>query len=298
MRSLFVLVLLLNSFVQAQEFEGRKKLNGADLYLSVKGEGTPLVILHGGPGLNHHYFKPHLSGLEQNFKVIYYDHRSNGQSSTPAPDSISFRFFADDLEAIRKEFGIDKLNILAHSWGATVATHYASAYPDRVNKLIYSNPAVFSREYDKEVSEAVKKRLSREDSTLRVKLLAGTRDIATYDQLMRLSFRTSAFDRNNIAKLNLKIPDNVVTANRALFTGLMKDPSFQANLYDSLKSLRFPVLIIHGEADILPQAAVERLKNNLPNAEVIIFKQSGHFPFVEETEKYTTIITQFLNKKN
>src|SRR5687768_16221741 len=133
MRSFMLSALLIAfSVAFAQDFEGRKKINGADLYLSIRGKGENLVAVHVGPGLNHHYFKPHLHGLEKKFRMVYYDQRASGKSAIPSPDSISCKFFADDLEAIRQELKTEKINLLAHSWGAVPAIHYALTYPERV----------------------------------------------------------------------------------------------------------------------------------------------------------------------
>jgi len=294
-------VLILSIFFCAtiaysQDFEGIKKINGANLFLSVKGKGETLVVLHGGPGLNHRYFTPHLKALEKKFRVVYYDQRASGKSASPSPDSISIKFFVEDLEAIRKELKLERLNLLAHSWGAVLATQYAMAYPKRVNKIIYSNPSMLSREYDQEAAAITKKKTTKEDSVTRAQLFSsGNLDVAKYDQLMHLSFNASAYDRNNMTKINLDLPANFIEANKALFTGLMKDQAAQkANLYDSLKTFSFPVLIIHGEADIIPMASLERMKNNLPNSQLVILSKSGHFPFVEETEKYVEVVTTFL----
>jgi proline iminopeptidase len=73
----------------------------------------------------------------------------------------------------------------------------------------------------------------------------------------------------------------------------MNDPALQRNLYDSLTLLKFPVLIIHGEADNLPLSSINRLKNNLRNSDLVILSRSGHFPFVEEQENYMTIVKNF-----
>src|SRR5687768_10948645 len=80
------------AFSQVDNFEGRRKINGTNLFFSLKGKGEYLLVIHGGPGLNHTYFNPHLKPLENAFKVIYYDQRACGKSSTPASDSISLKF--------------------------------------------------------------------------------------------------------------------------------------------------------------------------------------------------------------
>ena len=296
---LIILMVFYSTVGSAQDFEGVKKINGTNIFFSIKGTGENLILLHGGPGLNHRYFKPYLSGLEKKFRLVYYDQRSSGRSSSPAADSISVKFLVEDLEAIRRDLKIEKLNLLAHSWGAVLATYYAMAYPKRVNKVIFSNPAMLSREYDIEAAGYAKKKTTKEDSVLRAQIMSDANmDVNKYDQLIHLSFRTSAYDRKKIEKLDLGLPPQFVEANKALFTGLMKDPAMRANVYESLKTFDFPVLIIHGVADIIPFASIEKMKHNLHHAELVIMEQSGHFPFVEETKKYTELITTFLEKSS
>jgi proline iminopeptidase len=292
----FVLLTSL-AFSQMENFEGRKEINGSSLFLSVKGTGDPLLVIHGGPGLNHTYFIPHLNTLEKTFKVIYYDQRACGKSAIPSVDSISLNFLTDDIEDIRKKLKTEKLNILAHSWGAVLAIHYSLRYPGKINKLILSNPAMLSREYDQEAAALIQKHSTKEDSVSRAKILSdGNLDTKDYEELFRLSFKPSAYKRDNVAKINLKLPDNFAAASNALFTGLMKNASMKANLYDSLRSVNCPVLIIHGQADAIPLSSIKRLKEYLPKAELETFQRSGHFPFVEEPVLYNEKVNVFLKE--
>ena len=289
-------LLAASAFSQIDDFEGKKRINGTNLYFSVKGKGEYLLVIHGGPGFNHSYFKPHLKPLENNFKVVYYDQRACGHSSIPAPDSISLKFLVDDIEAIRKVLKTEKINILAHSWGVVLAIRYAMKYSGRINKMILSDPVMLSREYDQEAAAVVQKNSTKEDSVARAKILSdGNLDTKDYEELFLLSFRPSAFKKDNVAKINLNLPDNFGAASNALFASLMKDPSMNANLYDSLSSLQFPVKIIHGQADVIPLSSIERLKQELPNVKIEVFKKSGHFPFVEEPVLYNERVTAFLN---
>lgn len=73
----------------------------------------------------------------------------------------------------------------------------------------------------------------------------------------------------------------------------MKDPSMNANLYDSLPALKVQTLIAHGQADVIPFSAVQRIKEKLPQAKLEVFKKSGHFPFVEESVLYNEKVTAF-----
>ena len=300
MKSIIIVVSVFLSYTACGQsnLEGISKINGTNIYINVKGKGDYLLLLHGGPGLNHSYFIPHLTELEKSFKVIYYDQRACGKSATPSADSISIKFLVDDIEAIRQKFKIQKLNILGHSWGALLAIHYALQHPTEVNKMIMSNPSMLSREYDEEVAQLLKKNFTKEDSTAQAQIMSGgTLDRRKYEELFLLSFKPSAYDKGNITKLNLNLPDNFGAANNTLFAALMKDPALGQNLYDSLSALKFPVLIVHGSSDIIPFRSIERLNQQLPKSEVTIFKQSGHFPFVEETALYNSTVLKFLNVK-
>jgi len=289
----FILLTTL-AISQINDFEGKKRINGTNLFFSVKGKGEYLLVIHGGPGLNHSYFKPYLKPLENTFKVVYYDQRACGKSSIPASDSISLKFLVDDIEEIRKVLKTEKINILAHSWGVVLAIRYGLQYPGRISKLILSDPVMLSREYDQEAAALVQTNSTKEDSVARAKILSdGNLDTKDYEELFLLSFKPSAYNRNNVAKINLNLPDNFGVASNTLFTGLMKDPSMNANLYDSLPSLKFPVLVIHGRADVVPLSAVKRLKENLPKAQLEVFERSGHFPFIEESIPYNEKVTAF-----
>ena len=291
------LISIFSCIAHAQSKSGIKTLNGTRIFLTQNGEGESLVVLHGGPGLNHLYFKPHLEILEKNFQVIYYDQRASGKSATPSStDSINMNFLVNDLEAIRKEYRIDKMNVLAHSWGAVLAVHYALAYPDHIKKLILSNPAMLSREFDQEATKLAKAKTTDEDSVRRAELMAtGMRDVQNYEDFFLLSFKASAHDPKNLTKINLGLPVNFPEASRALFSGLMKDPATQRDLYFDLPRLRMPVLVIHGEADIIPPASLEKLRQNIPNVSYESFPKSGHFPFVEETERFNDVVKKFLS---
>ena len=117
--------------------EGTKKVNGAELYYKIMGSGEPIVILHGGPGLEHTYFLPQMGELAKNYKLIFYDQRTSGGSiSSTDSSSITLGNFVEDLEGIRKAFDLDKMNLLGHSWGGMLAMFYATKYPENLNSLM------------------------------------------------------------------------------------------------------------------------------------------------------------------
>lgn len=300
----FALSIIHISYAQIESFDGLKSINGTKLYLKIiaqsykpkSGKGEPILVVHGGPGLNHTYFLPHIKSLSKWFTVILYDQRASGRSDIPNPDSLSLKFFVDDIEGIRKTLGIEKILLLGHSWGAIPVTQYALDYPDRVKGIIYSNPVALSKEFDSITKEAQLNKATSRDSTNR-SIIIGSPDFKAgkadaFRRLMLVSFQHSFADENNLAKLNLVLRPDYKTASMALYAGLAKDLN-SYNYYGSLQRFKFPVLIQHGREDILPLMASEKLLESIPNSRLTIYRNSGHFIFIEENKKFTQEVISF-----
>lgn len=285
---------------QSVAFEGQKKINGTNLFVKVIGKGEPVLVIHGGPGLNHTYFFPRLNAIAKKYQLIFYDQRASGQSAVPNPDSVTLDFFIEDIEAIRKEFKITKLNLLAHSWGALPAVIYAMDYPDQVKKLVLVNPVPLSTEYNEELAMLQKKRITKQDSVDRSQILSSKSfkdgQAEAYQKLMLMSFRHSFYKSTNYTKLSLTMPSNYVAASRALFTGLGKDLA-QYNYYPKLERVTAPLLLIHGTSDVVSTAIQKRLTDAVPTAQLSLFKASGHFSFIDEPDRFRKEVLAFLARK-
>jgi len=298
--ALTLVLIVLSASAQVVSFQGLKQLNGTQLYVKIIGKGEPILVVHGGPGLNQSYFFPHLNSLAKRYQLIFLDQRASGQSATPAPDSISLDFLVADMEALRSHLKLEKINILAHSWGAIPAVQYALDYPKRLNKMILCNPVALSTEYNPELTRLQQKRMTKKDSIDRVTLLNSASfkagEAAAYKELLLLSFRHAFYRPANLAKLNIEIPGNYTWASRALFTGLGPDLS-QYNYYPRLADCPTPVLIMHGAADVMPLKLQEQAKASFAKAFLLTFRNSGHFIFIEETERFRKEVIGFLSPR-
>ena len=296
--------LSLHSYSQIESFDGYNTINGAKLYLKIiaqpfKANTTkrePLLIVHGGPGLNHTYLLPHLKKLSNQYTLIFYDQRASGRSFIPRADSVSLKFFVDDIEGIRKWLGIEKLLILSHSWGAIPSVQYALDYPDHVKAMIFCNPVALSKDYDFMTRETQMARASSRDSTNR-SIIIGSPDFKAgkadaYRRLMVLSFQHSFSDPANLLKLQLQLQDKFKEASQVLYTGLGKDLQ-DFNYYGAVQRFKFPVLILHGRADVIPLQASEKLLQSIPNSRLSIFRNSGHFVFIEEPKRFRSDLNSF-----
>lgn len=138
--------------------EGFVIANNSDVYYKTIGEGEPLLIIHGGPVLDHSYFLPHLEPLAKDCQLIFYDQRACGRSSV-AIDSASMNLdgFVEDIEYIRRSLNLEKINVLGHSWGGLIAMKYGIAHDDKLDRMILSSPmAPSTLDWMKENAEVAK----------------------------------------------------------------------------------------------------------------------------------------------
>lgn len=127
-------------------------VNGTRLYFDVAGMGLvpdgptmrekpTLILLHGGPGLDHAHLKPDLDGLADVAQVIWLDHRGNGRSPSDDPSTWNLAQWGDDVRGFCDALGIEKPIVMGISFGGFVAQSYATRHPDHVGKLVLVSTA-------------------------------------------------------------------------------------------------------------------------------------------------------------
>ncbi|MGI8637573.1 MAG: alpha/beta fold hydrolase [Segetibacter sp.] len=115
--------------------------DGTKLYIQEWGNGKPVILLAGGPGLNAIYMDSVWLHLSLMFRCIVIDQRGTGKTTIASLDSqaLSMNNYINDLEALRKRLHLEKLTLIGHSWGGMLAMDYAGKYPNHVNKLVPLN---------------------------------------------------------------------------------------------------------------------------------------------------------------
>lgn len=118
--------------------------DGTRLAYHVRGKGSPVVCLPGGPMQASAYLGD-LGGLSGSRRLILLDPRGAGQSGTPT-NTGSYRCdrLVDDVEALREHVSLDRIDLLAHSAGANLAVLYATRHSERVGKLVLVTPSTFA----------------------------------------------------------------------------------------------------------------------------------------------------------
>src|SRR5919197_563117 len=96
------------------------------MFVEEVGSGFPLVVLHGGPGLDHSGFRPWLDPLGEDFRLLYVDERGQGKSERVDPETLSLEVFARDVDLLAEALGLERFALLGHSFGAIVTTWHAT----------------------------------------------------------------------------------------------------------------------------------------------------------------------------
>jgi proline iminopeptidase len=271
--------------------ESRIPVGGAELYAREVGQGTAIIVLHGGPDFDHSYLLPELDRLSDSFHLIYYDQRGRGRSADHVqPEDVTLASDIADLEKVRQYFHLDSVVLLGHSWGTVLALEYALRYPERVSRMILMNPAPASTEDYKQLrKEWLEKRAAdmerRKAISASAAYKAGDPDVVT--AYYRIHFKPALARREDfekiIARLRASFSKEGILKARAIESRLMDDTwsSPKYDLLPKLRSLRIPTLVIYGDHEFIPAVTAEHITQAIPNARMVTLKDCGHFSYLE-----------------
>jgi proline iminopeptidase len=276
-------------------------IDGAKLFLRLVGAGEAIVIVHGGPGMSHDYLVPQLIDLlASDYQLIFYDQRASGRSSgVDDTTRLTMSQFVRDLESIRQELKINRLNLLGHSFGGLLTMHYAIAYPNNVNKLLLidSSPAswelnfpYFRRAIAERQTETDKQKLS----AIKSKEGFGTNP-NLMDSYMKIFFRVFFKNPSLSQNLILGIDEHWLLNYNVTGNFIWKDLG-KYDIHHKLKYINVSTLITHGDNSVIAMEGAKEINKQIPNSKLIIMKDVGHFPYIEDPKAFNRIVRNFLKE--
>ncbi len=273
----------------------KTRVNDTELFVERVGKGQPMLVMHGGLGLDHTYFRPWLDKLGDQVELIYYDHRGNGRSARPANmQSITHATWAADADALRAQLGFDKIILLGHSYGSFLAQEYALRFGSHLKGLILSDtapaldymPVIQANAAARGTPDALAAlgevfgRAMRDDEDWR----------SLWLRILPLYFKR--YDPQIAKEMDKSASYSAAAWNHVSANCL---PTF--NTVGRLKEITAPMLILGGADDwITPPEQIKRMQVELPNADSAVLTESGHFPFIEENEKFLDTVRDWIGK--
>jgi proline iminopeptidase len=277
--------------------QGFVSLDEARLFYQIVGSaGEPIVIVHGGPGLDHSYLRPGLDALAGRNTLIYYDQRGTGRSAAELEaEAINLDRFLQDIDALRQVFGHERVTVLGHSFGALVAIEYARRYPDETKALVLMNPVEPGSRYRDVTAERQRALRTPEDTRELEELRASegfeARDPATLSQVYRVSFRQLLRDRARVSDLELDLAP--ATAKNGQDVARLLGSSMGAvDWWDRLERIHAPTLVLHGRYDAPPLEMSQSLAEAFPVGTLEVLN-TGHFPYVEDPQALLAAVSGF-----
>jgi pimeloyl-ACP methyl ester carboxylesterase len=271
--------------------------DGTELAYHLVGEGSPLICLPGGPMQASAYLGD-LGGLSGHRSLVRLDLRGTGESAAPA-DAASYRCdrLVDDVEALRTHLGLDRIDLLAHSAGGSIAVLYAARYPDRIGRLalITPSPRVVGVEItDKDRRELAE--LRRGEAWYPGAFAAFERiwsgDATAADWTAIAPFTYGRWDAISQAHVARQESETNASAAAVYYSAGALEPEATRS---AIARLRVPVLLVAGEYDVgLPPKRAVEYASVFPHAELAVALGGGHFPWLDDPESLVQTLAGFL----
>lgn len=279
--------------------EGLKTVNSTELHYAIYGEGQPVVVLHGGPGFDHAYLMPQMATLGDEYRLIFYDQRGAGGKFREVDTSkLTIETYIEDLEGIRKAFGLDKMHILGHSWGGVLGMFYAIAYPERVHSLMLVSSGG-ATDFLQDMFTNLDARWTPEDSATLSQISSSeayqhneAKAVSDYYQVF---FKAFFHDPQDVTYLTTRFSENTLKNRPLIYASPLFQTFREYDIRDRLHNITCPTLIIHGEYDPIPLSYVRDIHAALQDSRLIVLEECGHFPYIERPDELYAYIRAFMD---
>ena len=268
--------------------------DGTRLSVTVTGDGPPLVLCHGGPGL-WDYLGPLAALIDSKVTVIRYDQRGCGRSSG-AGGPFSVEQFVADLDGLRQALGLETWWVGGHSWGALLALNYGLARPEATRGVLYLSGTGIGDGYRLPYSHERERRLGSEyPRWSELSDRERTSDEEHEWCVLQWSVDYSpAVDGRAHAEADWAARDTGVEVNHRCNRELGADNRALAErLLSLVPTLVPPLLVLHGADDPRPVAATDSLLTSRRSTRTVI-AEAGHSPWVEQPDDVQQQILEFI----
>lgn len=252
-------------------------IRDASLYVKIVGQGYPVLLMHGGPGLDHTSLLP-LQGCADQFTLVFYDQRCNGRSIGAPVETMIWDNLVADAETLREKLGFDRWAVLGHSFGGNVALEYALRCPDRVSHLLLMDTCGDARWSQQHAPDLLARRgYSPAAVQAARRFFNGQLTPAEWMQTA-LKFVDAYYDhRSFLGRMHEMMKESGVKMQPEAHIFGFSQLLTGWTVMDRLGEIKQPTLVLAGRHDFLfPPECQAILADRLPNAQLVLIERAGH----------------------
>lgn len=271
--------------------------NGLEIHYKLYGEGTPILILGGGPGDDAVRYESLCELLSKEFMCILVEQRGTGKSKPKVADSttINLKLTLADFEIIREELNVDNWNVLGFSYGGYLASLYTQEFPDKVSNLILLNSMGLNTKAFGYFLDNINSKLIDSD----FEIIEYWRDSVRIENDRSravteiIKARMPGYFFNREIAINYKKTIMPEHFNFEMGNWIWKD-IFENDLEKMHLNFQKPVLILQGRQDPLGEGVALSLSNYYKDSELFFIEKCGHYSWIEKPEEVYNLITDFV----
>ena len=275
------------------------RIRDVSLFVKVMGQGYPLLLMHGGPGVDHSTMLP-LRPLADRYTLVLYDHRCNGRSEGAEVSSMTWENLTADADALRQALGFDQWAVLGHSFGGMVALEYALRYPQSLSHLVLLDTCGDSRWVQENAPQALAKR-GYSPATVEMARRFFNGQIAADEMVPAMRKFGSGYYHHLgplqlahqvVLGLRMKLrPEALIFAFGQLLKGW--------TVMDRLGEIQVPTLVMAGQDDFqFPPEHQAALAAGIADARLEIIERAGHNAHTERPADVIQALRDFLAAVN
>lgn len=279
--------------------DGHLAVPGGSIWYKVSGsgKGTPVVLLHGGPGYSSFYLKS-LEDIGNDRQVVRYDQLGGGKSDKITDTTMfTIEHFVRELDSLRVFLGVKKWHVLGHSWGTILAVEYYKVYPEYVATLTLASAALDIPAWEKNARQLVATLSDSSQRAISKAVRVKKYDDPSYQNAMNEFYGKYVWRHPVEADLD----STMATFNEAIYNYMQGPSEFiitgTLRNYDAtafLKQIRAPVLYTVGEFDEANPDIVRRFAGLTPDAKVVVLKGSAHVTTWDARDENVKVVRDFL----
>lgn len=265
------------------------------------GPGTPLLVLHGGPGSAHQYLLS-MTALGDERPIIFYDQLGCGQSEQPADEALyTIPRSVQEVQAVRDALGLDRVILFGHSWGGMLAIEYLcqEAPPSGVERLILCGAHADMPQCSRGMQRLLQALPGGAGARLKELEAIGEEGSEEYEQI------AARFYAAHLCRLDpwpQAVIDAMTTTAASIAYQVMNGPNEFTCVgvirdwtrREDLHRIAIPTLIVSGEYDEVDLECQKTLQAGISGSELFLMPACSHLVMNEDPDSFLAALRRFM----